>query len=69
MLKVYDLVITNVDLFASVINHEVMFQEYSRNMPQMYVSKIFQGYPQNIITYENIFRSQKVQKIDLWVIL
>ena len=42
MLEVYDLVITNVDLLANSINHEVMFPEYSRNIPRMSVSKIFQ---------------------------
>ena len=49
VLKVYDLIITNVDLHANSSNHEVMFPEYSRNIPQMSVSKIFQGYPQNIV--------------------
>ena len=39
-----------------------MFPEYSRNILQISVSKIFQGQPRN-----NIFRSQKVQKIVLWV--
>ena len=48
VLKVYDLII-NVDLHANSSNHEVMFPEYSRNIPQMSVSKIFQGYPQNIV--------------------
>ena len=48
-LKVYDLIITNVDLFANSSNYEVMFPEYSRNIPRMSVSKIFQGYPQNIV--------------------
>ena len=49
VLKVYDLIITNVDLLANSSNHEVMFPEYSRNIPRMSVSKIFQGYPQNIV--------------------
>ena len=49
VLKVYDLMITNVDLLANSNNHVVLFPEYSRNMPQMSVSKIFQGYPKNII--------------------
>ena len=49
VLKVYDLIIINVDLLANSSNHEVMFPEYSRNIPQMSVSKIFQGYPRNIV--------------------
>ena len=42
MLKVYDLLITDVDLLANSINYEVMFPEYSKNIPRMSVSKIFQ---------------------------
>ena len=61
----YDLVIKNVDLFANSSNLEVMFPEYLTNIPQMSVSKIFQGYPQNIVKHENIFRNQIVQKIAL----
>ena len=61
----YDLVIRNVDLFANSSNLEVMFPEYLTNIPQMSVSKIFQGYPQNIVKHENIFRNQIVQKIAL----
>ena len=49
MLKVYGLLITNVDLLAKSSNHEVMFPEYLRNIPQMSVSKIFQGYPLNSV--------------------
>ena len=45
LFKVYDLIITNVDLLANSSNHEVMFPEYSRNIPRMSVSKIFQEYP------------------------
>ena len=63
VLKLYDLMITYVDLLANSSNHEVMFSEYSRNIPRMPVSNIFQGYPGNIVKF--IFRSQKVQKIDL----
>ena len=48
-LKVYDLIITYVDLLANSSNHEVMFPEYLRNITQMTVSKIFQGYPRNIV--------------------
>ena len=42
VLIAYDLIIRNVDLLANSSNHEVMFPEYSRNIPQMSVSKIFQ---------------------------
>ena len=49
MLKVYDFIITNVDLLANFSNHEVVFPEHSRNVPQMSVSKMFQGYPQNFV--------------------
>ena len=49
VLKVYDLIITNIYLLANSSNHEVMFPEYSRNIPQISVSKIFQGYPQTIV--------------------
>ena len=48
LLKVYDMIIKNVDLLANSSNHKVMFSEFSRNIPQMSVSKIFQGYPGNI---------------------
>ena len=49
MLKLYDLITTNVDLFTSFGNHEVMFPEYLRNIPRMSALKIFQGYPRNIV--------------------
>ena len=49
VLKVYDLIITNVDLLANSSNCEVMFPEYSKNISQMSVSKIFEGYPQIIV--------------------
>ena len=34
VLKVYDLIIANVDLLANSSNHEVMFPEYSRDISQ-----------------------------------
>ena len=49
MLRAYDLIITNVGILADSSNHKVRFPEYSRNIPQMSVSKIFQRYPQNIV--------------------
>ena len=48
-LKMYDLIITNVDLSVNSNNHEVIFPKYLANIPQMSISKIFQGYPQNIV--------------------
>ena len=45
VLKVYDLIITNVDLLANFSSHDVMIPEYSRNIPLISVSKTFQGYP------------------------
>ena len=40
-LKMYDLIIINVDLLANSSNHELMFPKYSRNVLRMSVSKIF----------------------------
>lgn len=48
-LKMYDLIITNVDLSANSSNHKVIFPEYSRNISRMSVSKSFQGYLRNIL--------------------
>ena len=45
VLKEYDWIITNVDVLVNSSNHEVIFPEYWRNIPQLSVSKIFQGYP------------------------
>ena len=49
VLKVYDLTITNDDLLVNSSNHKAMFPEYSKNIPRISVSKIFQGYPWNIV--------------------
>ena len=49
VLKMYDLTITNVDLLANSNNHKGMFPEYLKNISQVSVSKILQGYPQNIV--------------------
>ena len=49
MLEVFNLIIINVDLLSNSGNHEVIFPEYSRNIPQMPVLKIFQGYPGNTV--------------------
>ena len=65
VLKVYGLVITNVGFLANFNNQEAMFPEYSRNMWQMFVSKMFPRHLRNIVK----LWSQKVQKIVLSVIL
>ena len=43
VLKVYDLTITNVDLLGNCSNHKAMFPEYSKKIPRISISKIFQG--------------------------
>ena len=48
VLKMYDLTIKNIDLMVNSSNHKAMFPEYSKNIPQIPVLKIFQGYPRNI---------------------
>ena len=65
MLKVYD----NTKLIMeNSSNHEVMFPEYSRNIPRILVLKIFQGYPGILERYENILRSRKIHKIVLYFV-
>ena len=49
VLKVYDLIMANIDFWTNSSNHEIMFSEYSTDIQRMSVSKIFQGYPRNII--------------------
>ena len=61
-LKVYDFIITNVDLLANSSNHEVMFSKYSRNIPRIYISKLFQGYPPNIVKLSQYFWKSKSLK-------
>ena len=64
VLEVYDLVITNVDLFANSSNHKVMFPEYSRNIPRMSVSKSFQGYTRNILRlWKCLWGVEKLKKL------
>ena len=48
VLKVYDLTMSNVDILVNSSNHKAMFPEYSKNIPRISVSKIFQGYSRNI---------------------
>ena len=62
VLKVYDLIITNVYLLANSSNRKVMFPEYSWNTPRMSVSKIFQRYPQNIVKLWKYFYKSKSSK-------
>ena len=45
----YDLTLTNADLLSNSSNYKVMFLEYSKNIQSISVSKIFQGYPPNIV--------------------
>ena len=59
VLKVYDLTITNVDFLANPSNHKTMFPEYSKNIPRISVSKIFQGYPRNIVRLQRCFHDVK----------
>ena len=51
----YYLIIINVDLLANSGNHEVMFPEYSRKIPRISVSNIFQEYPWNNVKLWNYF--------------
>ena len=64
------MIITNVDLLANSSNH-AMFPEYLRNIPRMSVSKIFHGYPQNILVKLFLCRLKdsslrRLEDIDLW---
>ena len=62
VLKMYDLTITNVDLLANSNNHKGIFPEYLKNIPQVSLSKILQGYPRNIVSYKNVFMKSKSVK-------
>ena len=55
----YDLTKTNVDLLANSSNHKAMFPEYLKNIPQISVSKVFQGYPRNIVRLYKCFHEVK----------
>ena len=44
VLKMYDLMKTNVDLLVNYGNHKAMFSEYSKDIPWISVSKRFQGF-------------------------
>ena len=60
-----DLTITNVDLLANSSNHKAMFPEYSKNIPRIFVSKILQGYPRNIIAvlWKYFYEVKKFKKL------
>ena len=62
ILKVYHLIITNVDLLENSINHKIMLPEYWRNIPRIAVSKIFQGYLWNIVRFWKHFQKSKSSK-------
>ena len=49
---------------ANFKNYEAMFPEYSKNIPGIYVSKIFQGYHRNIVRFLKCFyRVKKFKKL------
>ena len=64
MLKVYDLKITNVDLLPNSSNHKAMLPDNLKNIPRKSVSKIFQGYPQNIVMpWKFFYEVKKLKKL------
>ena len=58
--KWYDL--TNVDLLTNSSNHKAMLPEYSKTIPQISVSKIFQGYFRNTVRLWKFFMESKSSK-------
>ena len=52
----------NVDPLVNFSNHKVMFPEYSKNIPQISVSEIFQGDPGNITRLWKYFYEVKMFK-------
>ena len=58
----YDLTKTNVDLLINSSNHKAMFPEYPKNIPQIFISKTFQGYPRNITRLQKCFYEAKSVK-------
>ena len=64
VLKVPDLTITNVDLLENSSNHKAMFPEYSKNIPGIYVSNIFQGCSRNIVRlWKYFYEVKKFKKL------
>ena len=62
--KVYDLTITNVDVLANSSNHKSVFPELSKNIPQIFVSKIFHGCPWNIVKlWKYFYEVKKFKKL------
>ena len=68
VLKVCDLILTNVDLYANSSNQEVIFPKYLRTNV-CFEDKCSEDITRILQSYENIFRSQKLQEIVLWDIL
>ena len=50
------------DDLANSSNHKVIFPVYSRNIPRVSVSKIFRGYPRNIVELWKHFLKSKSSK-------
>ena len=59
VLKMYDLTKTKVGLLANSSNHKAIFPEYSKKIPRISVSKIFQGYHRNIVRLQKCFYEVK----------
>ena len=56
--------ITNVYLLANSSNHKAVFLEYLKNIQRISVSKIFQGYSQNIVSlWKYFYEVKKFQKL------
>ena len=69
MLKVYDMMITNVDLLANSSNQgnvSRIFEEHSTNVCFENIQKIS---PENCNDMEIFLEVKKVEKIVLWVML
>ena len=73
VLKVYDLIITNVDLLTNSSNHKVIIIDkfaIIHNIRGAFYECCFKNFPRISSEYCKVLKiSQKVQKMDLWVIL
>ena len=69
VLKVYNLTITNIDLQQTPVITKHCFQNIQRIFRKFLFQKYSKDIPVVLQGYENILRSQQVQKIALWVIL
>ena len=64
LLKVCDLTITNLDLLENSSNHKAIFPEYKENIPQIFVSKMLQGYPRKIARlWKHFYEAKKFRKL------